>query len=250
MIPVPTLRDWLGEGPFSLTLSSGFFAFFAHAGLLQGLEEAGLMPSRLSGSSAGALVGGAWASGVNAVTIRDAFFRLQRDDFWDPRPGLGLLRGNLFRASLESLLAARTFETCRATFAASVFDVLGRRTRALDHGDLAAAIHASCAVPLMFHPVWIDRRPYYDGGILDRHGLAGMPKGRLLYHHIASRSPWRQAQSAALQIPKRERMIALSIEGLPRVGPFHLERGTTAFRQSLDATRRALDRPVAAVLRL
>ena len=62
----PTLRTWLSEAPFSLTLSSGFFGFFAHAGVMTVLEDEGFVPSRVSGSSAGALVGGLWAAGVSA----------------------------------------------------------------------------------------------------------------------------------------------------------------------------------------
>ena len=45
-----SLRDWLKEGPFALTMSSGFFGFFAHAGMLTVLEDEGFLPSRLSGS--------------------------------------------------------------------------------------------------------------------------------------------------------------------------------------------------------
>jgi NTE family protein len=45
-------------------MSSGFFSFFAHAGLLGVLIDEGFLPERVSGSSAGALVTGAWAGGV------------------------------------------------------------------------------------------------------------------------------------------------------------------------------------------
>ena len=38
---------------------------------------------------------------------------LRREDFWDPAPGAGLLRGQLFRRRLEGVLAAKTFEECR-----------------------------------------------------------------------------------------------------------------------------------------
>ena len=52
-----TLRDWLAGKPFTLVMSSGFFGFFAHAGVVSVLEEQGLRPARIAGSSAGALVG-------------------------------------------------------------------------------------------------------------------------------------------------------------------------------------------------
>jgi NTE family protein len=214
----PTLREWLREAPFSLGMSSGFFGFFAHAGVLTALEDEGITPAKVSGSSAGALVGGLWAAGLSASTIRDELLRLRREDFWDPRPGLGLLAGQLFHARLTALLPVRVFEDCRAPLTVSVYDVRSRQTRVLSRGPLAPAIQASCTVPGLFHPVWLDGRPLLDGGILDRHGLAGLPEGeRLFYHHLASRSPWRRAVSPALAVPALQGMTAIVIDPLPRV---------------------------------
>ena len=76
---LPTLADWLRDGPFTLALASSFFGFYHHAGALQGaflllipasrssgcltmfalpaaLAEAGIAPARVSGSSSGAIV--------------------------------------------------------------------------------------------------------------------------------------------------------------------------------------------------
>ncbi len=241
----PTLREWLREEPFTLGLSSGFFGFFAHAGFVEVLEEASLLPARLAGSSAGALVAGCWAAGLDAPAIARTFLELERRDFWDPAPGAGLLRGRLFRGLLEETLPRGRFEECRRPVAVSVFDVLGRRTRVLDRGPIAPAVHASCAFPGMFQPVWIDRRPYLDGGIADRPGaLALPPEGRVLYHHLGSRSPWRRRGSAALAIPARPNLRAVVGEGLPRVSPFRLEQGRVAYEHARRATRAALDRPL------
>jgi len=239
----PTLQQWLAREPFALALSSGFFAFFAHAGMLSVLEQRGLLPVRISGSSAGALVGSLWAAGVDAATIAGELMHLRRSDFWDPAPGAGLLRGRLFRRRLQALLPVARFDETRVPVAVSSYDLLRARTRVLERGELALAVCASCAVPLMFHPVWIERRPHLDGGIADRPGLAGMPHGtRLLFHHIASRSPWRTA--GAMQIPTRPRMATLAIQGLPRVHPFALQRGRVAFDRARRATELALTQVV------
>jgi NTE family protein len=116
----PTLRNWLEVGPFSLVMSSGFFGFYAHGGVLAALESQGLVPAAVAGSSAGGLVAGAWAAGLDAETINEALLGLRRTDFWDPGPGLGLLRGALFRRRLERLLPVSTFEACRVPLAARV----------------------------------------------------------------------------------------------------------------------------------
>lgn len=242
MSAAPTVREWLRERPYALAMSSGFFSFFAHTGLLIVLEDAGLLPARLSGSSAGALVTGLWAAGLDAARIRDELFALRREHFWDPSPGLGLLRGRLFRERLQSLLPARTFAACRAPLAVSVYDVLSRRTRVVADGELAPVIQASCCVPFLFHPVWHGGRPLLDGGIADRPGVLGLPEGeRALHHHLASRSPWRKEGGASMDIPVRRGLVALVLGGLPRVGPFRLEEGPRAFDAARRAAREALE---------
>ncbi|HSN90625.1 MAG TPA: patatin-like phospholipase family protein [Anaeromyxobacteraceae bacterium] len=241
---MPTLRDWLREAPFALGLSSGFFGFFAHAGVVSVLEEEGLLPARVLGSSAGALVGGLWAAGVPARTICAELLALRRADFWDPWPGRGLLRGARFRARLEALLPVRSFEECPRPLAVSAYDVAARRTEVLRSGPLAPAVHASCAVPILFHPVRIGSRTYADGGVRDRHGLAGLlPGERVLYHHLTSRSPWRRRDDPGLRVPDLPALQAVATEGLPRVGPFRLSRGPDAMRLAAEAMRAALGRP-------
>ena len=72
------------ERPFSLVLSVGGLKGLAHIGVLRALEEHGLVPSLVVGSSIGSLIGAAWAAGVplrqmearaRAVRRRDIFRR-------------------------------------------------------------------------------------------------------------------------------------------------------------------------------
>ena len=241
----PTLRETLAEGPFGLAMSSGFFGFYAHCGTLCALEDAGLLPTRVTGSSAGALVGGLWAGGVDAVRQRGILYALRREDFWDPAPGVGVLRGKRFQRLLKGLLPVRDFARTRVPYATSAYEPLTDKTHVLRSGDLARAIHASCAVPFMFHPVRVGLRLLVDGGVADRPGLAGMPEGeRVLYHHLSSRSPWRRKDSPALEVPQRPNLTALVIDGMPRPHPFAMERGPDAFEHAYKATRIALERPV------
>jgi NTE family protein len=240
---MPSLREWLAAGQFTLALSSGFFGFFAHAGVVSVLEEEGLLPARVCGSSAGALVGGLWAAGVPAARIRDELLALRREHFWDVRPGLGLLRGALFRARLEAISPARTFADCRVPLAVSAFELRGARTVVLREGPLAPALHASCAAPVLFQPVRVGGRLCVDGGVLDRHGLAGAGPGeRVLYHHLTSRSPWRRRSSPALRVPERPGLQPVALAGLPRLGPFRLERGPEAMARAAEGMRAALER--------
>ncbi len=224
------LKEWLQHRPFTLSMSSGFFSFFAHAGMLSALVEENLLPQRVTGSSAGALVGASFASGVDMETAREALFQLKKADFWDPGFGFGILKGELFRSKLREFLAVETFEECPTPLAISVFDWKSLSTRVLDRGDLVEAVYASCAFPVLFQPLAIGDACCSDGGILDRPGMAALKDGeRVLYHHIKSRSPWRRKNSPALQIPGRSNMRAVSFSDLPRVGPNALHLGPEAF---------------------
>jgi NTE family protein len=249
---VVSVADHLAERPFALAMSSGFFGFYAHAGMCLALDEAGLTPARLSGSSAGALVAAVWAAGVAARDVVDELLALERVDFWDPAPGLGLLRGELFRRRVERLVSSASFESCRIPVAMSAFDIAARRTVVLDRGDLASAVCASCAFPGLLQPVRRAGRMFYDGGIGDRAGVAGLrgqpPGERTLHHHLASRSPWRRPGSPSLKLPERPATISLRITGLPRVHPFRLHAGRAALTAAHQAARRALTAPVSSVI--
>lgn len=240
-----TLSEWLAREPYTLSLSSGFFGFFAHAGMLSVLEARGLAPRALTGSSAGALVAGCYAAGLDSAALRSVLFRLSKAEFWDPGLGFGLLKGEKFRRRLTEVLPVDRFEHCRLPLRLSVYDVGAGLTRVLDSGALVPAIYASSALPLLFQPLRADGRWLIDGGVRDRPALAGLQDGeRAFYHHIASRSPWRRRNSPALLLPKRPNLVTLAIEKLPRSGPNRLEAGPTIYRLAAEATARALDLPV------
>jgi len=243
------LREWLTEAPFTLALSSGFFGFYAHAGVLHALEQIGVTPRRITGSSAGALAGGSWAAGMPARGLIEELRALVRSDFWDPSWGPGLLRGELFRERLERILPVHAFEACRVPLAISVFDMTARRTQVVSSGPLVPAIQASCSVPLMFHPVRVNGHAWVDGGVRDRPALASVRPGeRVFYHHIASRLPSSQLQAAfARDVPRREGLVSLVCASLPRADPFNLEAGHRAIDIATAAMLRALDAPVSAL---
>ena len=243
-----TLRHWLLEQPTTLAMSSGFFGFFAHLGVVTALEEIGFEPQKVVGSSAGALIGALWAAGMSPEAIRTLLFGLTRKDFWDPGFGRGLLRGEKFRALLSAHLPVKSVEDCRYPLALSVYDKNKKETFVVTQGNLAEAIYVSCAVPILFQPLLIEGRLSADGGVLDRHGMLGAAEGeRIFYHHLKSRSPWRKKDSLALQVPQRENMQALVIDGLPRLGPFKLKWGPSAFDKGLKGAREALTQELQAL---
>lgn len=242
-----TLQDWLSQEPFTLTLSSGFFSFFAHTGMLAALEEQDLLPQRVTGSSAGALVAACWASGLSTAGLKNILFELKRSDFWDPGFGWGLLKGEKFRQILTDILPVETFEECRADLSLSAYDIKTKSTVIINSGELVSAIYASCAIPFLFQPLNYHGYRLLDGGIKDRPALADVALDeRVFYHHIVSVSPWRSKKSKALEVPQRDNLVSLQLFDLPRCGPTKLHLGPEAFVAAYNATKRALKRDIGA----
>ena len=243
MLPPVRRREWLGQEPFTLVLSAGFFGFFAHTGLLAALEREGLVPRRIVGVSAGALAGGLWAAGLSAADLQRELEALRRMDFWDPGlPFGGLLRGRKFADKIDELLArtgVRTIEACRVPFVAIAHDVLARRTVPMHAGDLALAIRASCTVPLMFRPIWSGGRLLVDGGVSDRAGTSVLASDeRVLLHWLPSQRSAKHVAPPAMTGAGAS--LVLVTPDLPRVHPFALERGPHALARASDHAARWL----------
>jgi NTE family protein len=238
------MREWLGEEPFGLAMSAGYFTFYAHAGVLEALTEADLEPASVSGASAGALVTGLWAAGVEPGRMVEELTALRRADFWDPGFGLGLLKGRLIDAKLRELLPVETFEKCAVPAQMSVTDLLRWRAEVIEEGDLATAIRASCAFPGLIQPVRIGGRPKFDGGIKDWPGLAGVGmQERTLYHHFDPRQDSLDIRAEDIARP-RPNLKGLEIKGLPQVTPKALHKGVQAYKLAKTAAAKALELPV------
>lgn len=97
----------------------------------------------------------------------------------------------------------------------------------------------------MFQPAVIERRRLLDGGIADRAGIAAASDGaRVLYHHLPTHSPWRRLTPSLNRVPKRPRLHLLHEPALPRLSPFHLQRGPRAFDLARQMVLRVLAAPV------
>ena len=161
---------------------------------------------------------------------------------------MGLLRGERFERLLREaldLVGVQHFADCRTPVRVVAFDVGARRTVTLQQGLLVPAIRASCSVPGMFQPAVIERRRLLDGGIADRPGISAASDGaRVLYHHLPTSSPWRVFTPSQNRVPARPRLHVLHEPRLPRLSPFHLDRGPRAFDLARQMVLRALAAPV------
>ena len=168
----------------ALVLSGGGARGFAHLGVLRVLEREGLRPDLVVGSSAGAIVGALWASGMMVAEIEKAFDQLDWSVLFDFDPvrgvlggiGLGLVRGDRFEQFLRQYLS-KPIESFPTPFAAVATDMENAETVVLNHGDAAKAVRASCAVPALYAPVRARGRLLADGQVTSP---LPVPSARLL----------------------------------------------------------------------
>jgi NTE family protein len=228
---------------FTLVLSAGFFGFYAHAGFLDALVSSGMRPSAIAGCSAGALIGGCYASGLEPSEIRRFLIELRRQHFWDPGPGAGLLRGERLQRFLADTLPIHDMGRTRIPIRLVVWDLLDRRSLVIEHGNLLTAMRASAAFPFLFQPVALRGRRLLDGGIGDRAALSGARPGeRVLLHWLVSSSPWRKGDITS-SIPAvssvSDRLVDLG--GFQRLGPFRMQAGMQVYDDARERTLRWLE---------
>ena len=159
-----------GRPRIGLALSGGAARGIAHVGVLRALEENKIPIDAIAGASAGALIGGCYATGLSIEKLEE----LASSFRWRHTSGLsfsqlGLQSNARMEKFLRKHLPVTRFEDLKIPFAAMVTDLQKGETIVFrDTGDLPFAIRASCCVPALYTPVR-DREGRFliDGGILE-----------------------------------------------------------------------------------
>jgi len=198
MAAVPLRAQTCRPAKTALVLSGGGAKGFAHVGVLEVLDSLGVRPDLVVGTSMGAIVGALYASGYTGRQIDSLFRALPLAALirgYEPRipaslrpyPPLAVLEqgrhGLVLQTStvreeqvnalvsalmLRGNLAARgDFDSLPIPFRAVATDLASREEIVLGSGDLAEAVRASFALPLVFKPVVLDGRTLTDGGMTE-----------------------------------------------------------------------------------
>jgi len=152
-----------------LALGSGSARGWAHIGVIRALEERGIKPDIVCGTSIGALVGGAyaageldrlekWVTGIAWTTV----LRLM-DLTWRG----GLIRGTRLFTLFGTMLADREIDELPIPYGAIATELQSGRELWLRHGKLLEAVRASCAMPGLLTPVVRDGAVLVDGGLVN-----------------------------------------------------------------------------------
>ena len=139
-----------------LALGGGAARGFAHVGVIAVLEEAGLRPHIVVGTSAGSLVAALYASGKSSVQLQQTALSMEEvaiTDWMLPIIGRGVFRGEALARYVNELLANRLIENMVIPLGIVATDLNNGNAVLFQRGDAGTAVRASSAVPAVFVPV-------------------------------------------------------------------------------------------------
>lgn len=166
-----------------VALGGGAARGLSHIPYIEAMDEMGLRPHAISGTSIGALIGSGWAAGMTGAELREhacnvlGSFQLIAGAVWSAhRPSLvGILQNGLsFQVDAESITEAflpegfpEDFDDLKVPFSTVAADFHTWQQVVFNSGPLKIGIAASLAIPAAFKPVMIDGHTYIDGGVIN-----------------------------------------------------------------------------------
>jgi NTE family protein len=147
-----------------VALGGGFARGLAHIGVLKVLEQENIPIDFIAGTSVGAVIGAAYASGISAKELEEIAALVRFKDFsrWT-FSRFGLFTNDKMALFLKKILRCNTFEQLRIPLAVTATDILTGEPVVITSGDLIDPVRASCAYPGMFLPVNVNGRLLVDG---------------------------------------------------------------------------------------
>jgi NTE family protein len=207
-----------------LVLSGGGARGFAHLGVLQALNEAGIIPDVISGTSAGALAGVLFADGYSPQEILHMMNSGSRLDFMRPTmPREGLLQINGVIKILKANLRAKKFDELKIPLYVTATDLNNGRAVYFSEGELLDPVIASASIPVLFQPVKINDISYVDGGVLDNLPLFPIEKKcRFLIGSFVNPVGYIEKINGLISIAERTFMLNMSKEISEKAKKFDL----------------------------
>lgn len=157
------------ESRIGLALGGGAARGFAHVGVIQVLEEAGIRPQFVVGTSAGSLVAALYASGMQAAELKKTAISMQEAAITDwllPIFNRGALKGDALAQYVNQQVQSRSIENMSLPLGIVATDLRTGEAVVFRRGNTGTAVRASSAVPGVFLPVKIGDREYVDGGLV------------------------------------------------------------------------------------
>ncbi|WCO02899.1 patatin-like phospholipase family protein [Psychroserpens ponticola] len=151
-----------------LVLSGGGVRGAAHIGVIKALEENGIFPTHVSGTSSGAIVGALYAYGYDWENMFKFFRDTQLLDFKKYALGKpGIIDTEKFYPQFRNYIKEDDFSVLQKSLIITATDILQGNLKIFSEGELIKPILASAAFPGVFAPVKIENSLYIDGGVLN-----------------------------------------------------------------------------------
>jgi NTE family protein len=166
--PAPVAQPPAMRPPrLGLALGGGAARGFAHIGVIQVLEEAGIRPDLVVGTSAGSLVAALYAQGMTGAELASLALTMDEGALTDwAFPSRGMIRGEALARYVRQLTGGRAIEAMTMRLGIVATDLDSGEAILFERGDPGQAVRASSAVPAVFQPVLIAGREYVDGGLV------------------------------------------------------------------------------------
>ncbi|PXW98725.1 NTE family protein [Sphaerotilus hippei] len=150
-----------------LALGGGAARGFAHIGIIEVLEENGIQPDLVVGTSAGSLVAALYASGLDGKAMGRLAETMDESAITDwSFPLRGVIRGEALARYVRQNTGNRPIEQMKLPLGIVATDLANGDPILFRRGDTGTAVRASSSVPAVFQPVKIGEREYVDGGLV------------------------------------------------------------------------------------
>ncbi|HET9403540.1 MAG TPA: patatin-like phospholipase family protein [Burkholderiales bacterium] len=150
----------------ALALGSGGARGFAHVGVIKALEEAGIVPDIVTGSSSGAVVAALYADGRGARELERIALEVEPSDLVDfVLFGKGWVKGKALQEFVNRMVDGKPIERLAKPFAVVATEAKSGRMTVFNRGGTGLAVRASASVPNVFVSPVINGEEYVDGGL-------------------------------------------------------------------------------------
>lgn len=151
-----------------VALCGGIAYGVAQIGVLQALEEAGIQIDCLAGTSAGAIIATAYASGIPVSRIAEIGINTNWGELFSFRPSRkGLVSSGPIEEYIRKYLKVNNFEQLKKPLAVVTTDICSGEEVIFTRGPLDKAVRASCSIPGIYSPVELEGRQLADGGMAE-----------------------------------------------------------------------------------
>ncbi len=160
--PIPTKP----KVKIALALGGGAAKGFAHIGVIKVLEQNGIKPVIITGTSAGSIIGSLYASGLTPTQLQQKAMDLKEGQVVDLTLSTnGFIKGEYLQNFINSSVGNRQIQAFKIPFGAVATNRDTGATALFRSGNAGQAVRASASVPNVFQPVKIGSSYYVDGGL-------------------------------------------------------------------------------------